>query len=141
MTEGRCSWPATPPIQYRRTAGWADRQRSRNSADIAWKIAFVLNGQAGPGLLETYATERYPVAKRTLDRQTTVYLDRTRARGGPPRDGIDPGYLEVALGYRYRSAAVLHDVPDDGRLDEIRETRVAGPERGCRMRRSSLKAI
>lgn len=33
-----------------------------------WKLAAVLKGQAGPGLLDTYSTERAPVAKQILTR-------------------------------------------------------------------------
>ena len=118
MAEGRVFLAGDAAHSIPPNGGLGGQAAIQDASDIAWKIAFVLNGQAGPRLLETYAAERYPVAERTLDRQTTVYLDRTRARAGPPRDGIEPGYLEVALGYRYRSVAVLDDMPDDDRLDE-----------------------
>ena len=118
MAEGRVFLAGDAAHAIPPNGGLGGQAAIQDAADLAWKIAFVLNRQAGPRLLETFATERYPVTERTLDRQTTVYLDRTRARGGPPRDGIEPGYLEVALGYRYRSVAVLDDMPDDDRLDE-----------------------
>ena len=118
MAEGRVFLAGDAAHSIPPNGGLGGQAAIQDASDIAWKIAFVLNGQAGPRLLETYAMERYPVTERTLERQTTVYLDRTRGRGGPPRDGIDAGYLEVAMGYRYRSVAVLDDVPDDDRLDE-----------------------
>ena len=34
----------------------------QDSYNLAWKLAAVLKNQAGPGLLETYSTERTPVA-------------------------------------------------------------------------------
>src|SRR3954453_13079129 len=40
----------------------------QDSYNLAWKLAAVLNGQAGPGLLETYSAERGPVGKQIVDR-------------------------------------------------------------------------
>ncbi|UNK38262.1 FAD-dependent monooxygenase [Shinella sp. H4-D48] len=36
--------------------------------NLAWKLAMVLKGQAGPGLLETYSEERAPIAKQIVTR-------------------------------------------------------------------------
>jgi 2,4-dichlorophenol 6-monooxygenase len=36
--------------------------------NLAWKLAMVLKGQAGPGLLETYTEERAPVARQIVTR-------------------------------------------------------------------------
>ena len=38
----------------------------QDSYNLAWKLAAVLRGHAGPGLLETYSTERAPVAKQIV---------------------------------------------------------------------------
>jgi 2-polyprenyl-6-methoxyphenol hydroxylase-like FAD-dependent oxidoreductase len=35
--------------------------------NLAWKLAAVLRGEAGPGLLDSYAAERRPVAAATVD--------------------------------------------------------------------------
>lgn len=40
----------------------------QDSFNLAWKLALVLKGQAGPGLLETYSDERAPVAKQIVTR-------------------------------------------------------------------------
>ena len=40
----------------------------QDSYNLAWKLAAVLNGQAGPALLDTYSTERAPVAKQIVTR-------------------------------------------------------------------------
>ncbi|CAL9408523.1 2,4-dichlorophenol 6-monooxygenase [Streptomyces sp. enrichment culture] len=40
----------------------------QDSYNLAWKIAAVLRGQAGPSLLETYSAERAPVARRIVTR-------------------------------------------------------------------------
>ncbi|MGW4211196.1 FAD-dependent oxidoreductase [Lentzea sp. NPDC004789] len=38
----------------------------QDSYNLAWKLALVLNGQAGPELLDTYTAERAPVAKQIV---------------------------------------------------------------------------
>lgn len=38
-----------------------------DAANLAWKLAAVLHGWAGPDLLNTYGSERRPVARRTID--------------------------------------------------------------------------
>ena len=40
----------------------------QDSYNLAWKLAAVLRGEAGPGLLETYSQERAPVAKQIVTR-------------------------------------------------------------------------
>lgn len=40
----------------------------QDSYNLAWKIAAVLNDQASPALLDTYTTERAPVAKQIVTR-------------------------------------------------------------------------
>jgi 2,4-dichlorophenol 6-monooxygenase len=40
----------------------------QDSYNLAWKLAAVLRGQAGPALLETYTTERAPVAEQIVTR-------------------------------------------------------------------------
>ena len=85
----------------------------------AWKLAMVLHGQAGAGLLQTYAVERQPVAEMTVVLQTANYAERMR----PDRKDLQKhapalDYMSVAFGYRYRSAAILQDVADDGALAE-----------------------
>jgi 2,4-dichlorophenol 6-monooxygenase len=40
----------------------------QDSYNLAWKLAAVLRGQAGPELIETYSAERAPVAKQIVTR-------------------------------------------------------------------------
>jgi 2,4-dichlorophenol 6-monooxygenase len=40
----------------------------QDSYNLAWKLAAVLRGQAGPDLLETYSTERAPIARQIVTR-------------------------------------------------------------------------
>jgi 2,4-dichlorophenol 6-monooxygenase len=40
----------------------------QDAYNLAWKLAAVVKGQAGPGLLDTYSAERAPVGKQIVDR-------------------------------------------------------------------------
>lgn len=40
----------------------------QDSYNLCWKLAYVLRGQASPELLETYSTERAPIAKQIVTR-------------------------------------------------------------------------
>ncbi len=40
----------------------------QDAFNLAWKFAAVINGQAGPGLLDSYSKERAPVAKQIVTR-------------------------------------------------------------------------
>lgn len=67
----------------------------QDSYNLAWKIAAVLNGQAGEALLETYTAERAPVAKQIV----------TRAN----QSGREFGQLFEALGIdKAESAEEMH---------------------------------
>ncbi|MFD8390025.1 FAD-dependent monooxygenase [Streptomyces sp. NPDC059680] len=91
--------------------------------NLAWKLAGVLQGWAGPGLLDTYEAERHPVARETL-RQAVANArllrevqDRRRAQlraGDVVPDQVQLPWTEryfaqlgLVLGVAYRSAAVL----------------------------------
>ncbi|UKY53847.1 FAD-dependent oxidoreductase [Streptomyces inhibens] len=40
----------------------------QDSYNLAWKLAMVIRGEAGPALLDTYTTERAPVGQQIVDR-------------------------------------------------------------------------
>jgi 2,4-dichlorophenol 6-monooxygenase len=50
----------------------------QDSYNLAWKLAAVLKGQAGAGLLETYSAERAPVGKQIVDRANQSIADTAR---------------------------------------------------------------
>jgi putative polyketide hydroxylase len=85
------------------------------SADnLAWKLAAILNGVAGPELLSTYHTERHPVgrfnARQSLTGPSLALLRLDDNRPQLPPDEEAPMFALLA-GFQYRSAAVVTDEP------------------------------
>jgi 2-polyprenyl-6-methoxyphenol hydroxylase-like FAD-dependent oxidoreductase len=82
------------------------------SADnLAWKLAAVLNGTAGDGLLDTYHAERRPVgvfsAHQSLTGPSIRLLNLPAEPDMPPID--ERSMFALLIGYRYASAAVIGD--------------------------------
>ena len=98
---------AMPPLK----AGGAN-VAIQSADNLAWKIAAVLQGWAGPGLLDTYHTERHPIgafsARQSLTGPTLKLLRRGRAGPELAPDEEQPMFAVLA-GYQYRSAAVIID--------------------------------
>ncbi|MEV6602614.1 aklavinone 12-hydroxylase RdmE [Kutzneria sp. NPDC051319] len=97
----------TPP-----TGGLGGNTAIGDGFDVAWKLAAVLNGQAGPGLLDSYDEERRAVAELVVAESLANYVDRLapQLRGEAVPEPV--GYMEVVFGIRQRSEAVLIDDED-----------------------------
>ena len=78
----------------------------------------MLDGTAGPGLLDTYDTERRPVGSFTVEQAYTRYVLRLDPSLG--KDDLMPIVDEAAVepGYRQLSGAVRVEDGDDGALWE-----------------------
>ncbi|MEY9878257.1 2,4-dichlorophenol 6-monooxygenase [Streptacidiphilus sp. MAP12-33] len=67
----------------------------QDAHNLAWKLAAVLHGQAGPGLLDTYSAERAPVGEQVVsraNRSTAEFVPLFRALGlGDGLASADPG--------------------------------------------------
>ncbi|WNV77076.1 FAD-dependent monooxygenase [Geodermatophilus sp. DSM 44513] len=50
----------------------------QDAYNLAWKLAMVVRGQAGPGLLDTYSAERAPVGRQVVDRANQSIADTAR---------------------------------------------------------------
>ena len=101
------------------TGGLGGQTAIQDAFDLGWKLSMVVSAQAHPSLLATYECERKPVAELTTDYQVAKYVERMR----PDRTNIVSGngnidWLEVSLGYRYRSRAIAIEIPDDLRPTE-----------------------
>ncbi|MER5894538.1 FAD-dependent monooxygenase [Streptomyces sp. NPDC001876] len=92
------------------TGAFGSNTGIQDAHNLAWKLAAVISGEAGPGLLGTYEAERLPVAKATSARASARSGEHSHPgyAGSPgPTGGRKGGMLTVALGYRYLRGAVL----------------------------------
>jgi putative polyketide hydroxylase len=101
----------------------------QSAHNLAWKLAAVIAGTAGPSLLETYQDERHPVgsfsARQSLTGPALKLLGLEREGPGLPADEEVP-LFNLLIGYQYRSAAVVTDDPtnaDPGGLLLVGELR------------------
>ncbi|MED7953424.1 FAD-dependent oxidoreductase [Streptomyces sp. BE303] len=92
--------------------GYGSNMGIQDAHNLAWKLAAVLRGWAGPALLDSYDAERRPVGIATA--RQTLLLD------GVPSDRLggtlpaDP--RTIIMGYRYRSASVPDGLSDPADL-------------------------
>jgi putative polyketide hydroxylase len=81
-----------------------------SSHNLAWKLAAVLNGTAGPELLDTYQAERRPVglfaARQSLTGPSASFLEMADDRPTLPAGEERPLFYMIA-GYKYHSRAVV----------------------------------
>jgi 2-polyprenyl-6-methoxyphenol hydroxylase-like FAD-dependent oxidoreductase len=92
------------------TGGFGGNTGIQDAHNLAWKLDAVVNGVAGPELLETYDAERRPIADRTvaqsLARLQAWFKDPSRKL--PPPEPIRDDDA-VIFGYRYPAGAFIHD--------------------------------
>jgi 2-polyprenyl-6-methoxyphenol hydroxylase-like FAD-dependent oxidoreductase len=117
--------------QHSPSGGFGMNTGLGDAVDLSWKLAAALAGWSGPALLDSYETERRPVASRIVREATegqapladTTSLARIRAstvEGDRARGRIGEEILRertkvfvsdgLVLGYRYESSPVI--VPD-----------------------------
>jgi 2-polyprenyl-6-methoxyphenol hydroxylase-like FAD-dependent oxidoreductase len=86
------------------TGGYGGNTGVHDAHNLAWKLAYALDGRAGPGLLDTYEAERLPVARATVEQAYTRYV--TRLDPGLGTEGLDPVLDDavIDLGYSYQAA-------------------------------------
>ena len=118
-----CSWFSTYRIHHRKAARFRDRRcfllgdaahihspvgaqgmntGLQDAYNLAWKLALVVSGDAGAGLLDSYEAERVPVATRllsTTDRMFTLIVSDRRL-AGLLRTLVAPKVLAAAMHLR-----------------------------------------
>jgi hypothetical protein len=137
--DGLARWRATAEVarDYRRdrvflagdaahvmppNGGFGGNTGIHDAHNLAWKLAFVLLGQAGDALLDTYEAERRPIGTFTVEQAYTRYVKRTAPYLGEESAEPLAADLDVELGHLYRSAAIVGG-PDDGAVhDDPRRT-------------------
>ncbi|MER6950130.1 FAD-dependent monooxygenase [Nonomuraea sp. NPDC000554] len=86
--------------------------------NLAWKLAAVLAGQAGPGLLDSYEAERRPVGALALEQSLLRLADPRLHWDHDPQTAAARAAAGVVnapvvhLGYRYDSGAVIDPRPE-----------------------------
>ncbi|WP_425245050.1 FAD-dependent oxidoreductase [Streptomyces sp. NEAU-NA10] len=96
------------------TGAFGSNTGIQDAHNLAWKLAAVLGGWAGDGLLDTYDLERRPVAEATSARAAARSIEHSHpGYAPPPGTGGAPqrGILNVTLGYRYPQGAVVDADP------------------------------
>ncbi|MFE7383732.1 FAD-dependent oxidoreductase [Streptomyces zhihengii] len=91
------------------TGAFGSNTGIQDAHNLAWKLAAVLRGTAGEGLLGTYEQERRPVAVATSARASSRSREHSHPgyRPGPGGGGKQSAMLAVAVGYRYGEGAVI----------------------------------
>jgi 2-polyprenyl-6-methoxyphenol hydroxylase-like FAD-dependent oxidoreductase len=106
------------------TGGFGGNTGVEDARNLAWKLALVLKGLAPPALLETYEVERRPVGAFTVEQAYSRYVTRWAPYLGTQDIAPIANDLDIDLGYRYHSQAVITEGDDEGRLLEAtKETR------------------
>lgn len=94
--------------------GFGGNTGVQDAHNLAWKLAMVLKGEAGGGLLDSYEQERRPVGEFTVDQAYGRYATRVVPERGTENVKPPVEDLIIEIGYRYRSAALI----DDGAADD-----------------------
>ncbi|MET1071145.1 MAG: FAD-dependent oxidoreductase [Umezawaea sp.] len=95
------------------TGGFGLNTGLADAHNLAWKLAAVLQHRAGPALLDTYETERLPIALSTMDQAVLrghhrdLHWDLSPARAADRAAVGMEALFVTTFGYQYRSTAVL----------------------------------
>ena len=123
-----------------------------DAVDLGWKLAAVLAGWGGPGLLDSYEAERRPLHRRVIDEATSNMatlapellgdgLDRPGPAGDRARSAAASRIeqtkraeyfsTDLVLRHRYQDSPVLPaDLDGAGRVPDARPERAVS---GCRL--------
>ncbi len=97
------------------TGGFGGNTGVADAHNLAWKLAMVLGGTAGPALLDSYEPERKPLCELIVEQAYARYVKRV----DPTLPATDLAPLlddaSIELGSIYRSAAVMSE---EGRSDQ-----------------------
>ena len=78
--------------------------------NLAWKLAAVWAGHAGPALLDSYAQEREAVGRRNTHETGTAWARMFTSDGAP---FAGRSLAQIDMGYQYRSAIIIDDGSPD----------------------------
>ncbi|MBM9509878.1 FAD-dependent oxidoreductase [Actinacidiphila acididurans] len=106
--EGRVFLAGDSAHEMSPTGAFGSNTGIQDGHNLAWKLAAVLGGWAGPGLFDSYGAERRPVAVATSERASSRSAEHSHpGYATAPVTGRQSGVLTVALGYRYPDGALV----------------------------------
>jgi len=105
------------------SGGFGGNTGVQDAHNLAWKLALVLKGAAGPGLLATYDPERRPAAAFTVEQAYSRYVTRSAPYLRSDDMQAIQNDLHIELGYCYHSSAVIPEVIDDVPHENPRESK------------------
>ena len=93
--------------------GFGGNTGVQDALNLAWKLAAVVRGDAGPALLNSYEVERLPLSRLTVQQAYTRYATRVVPERGT--EGVEPPIpdIELEIGLVMRSKAILSEHGDD----------------------------
>ena len=100
------------------TGGFGGNTGIQDAHNLAWKLALVVQGVAGPELIDTYNAERQPAGYQAVEQAYNRYVLRSDPDLGT--EGMHAAVPDMHVEFnRYRSSAVVHEdgFEDDGKLD------------------------
>jgi len=100
------------------SGGFGGNTGVQDAHNLAWKLAFVLKGSAGPELLSTYEQERRPAAAFTVEQAYSRYVTRSAPYLRSEHMQAIENDLNIEFGYVYRSAAVIPEDAGETRTHE-----------------------
>ena len=95
--------------------GFGGNTGVQDAHNLAWKLALVLGGFAGEGLLSTYEAERRPVGEFTAEQAYARYVTRTAPYLGTEGIQAVAADLDVEVGYCYGDSTRVHENPRESR--------------------------
>ncbi|MXO60029.1 monooxygenase [Altererythrobacter salegens] len=89
------------------TGGFGGNTGVQDAANLAWKLAMVVKGEAGAALLDSYEAERRPVGQLTVEQAHARYIRRVVPEEITADTPEMRDELTMEIGQYYRSGAVI----------------------------------
>lgn len=105
FAKGRCFLVGDAAHQLSPTGGYGMNTGIGEAVDLAWKLEAVLKGWGGEHLLDTYESERRPIALRNVARATVNFRRMQSVAGGPAlfAEGAEGDAARAAAGTMIRA--------------------------------------
>ncbi|MFI0967694.1 FAD-dependent oxidoreductase [Streptomyces sp. NPDC021080] len=130
FVQGRVLIAGDAAHQIPPTGGYGANTGIADAFNLAWKLALVVQGTAGAGLLDTYQEERRPVGSYTA-RQGSLQLALRSGTATKEQQAATDDAMTVTMGHAYRTGAFVPD-PQAARLPPTCDPRTLRGEPGTR---------